>query len=185
MTKEYMKELFLKQDIEAMLSSMHRFEVKKGDFIFVAGGVPHAIGKGCFLAELQEPTDLMVIPEKVTPSGVELSDIKLHCGLGFEKMFDCFSYEGVGREETKNRYFLYPKKIDDFVKVIVDEKTTDKFKLYEIEIDSEYVYKMNSYGIVLVTYGKGEISGLPVKTGDRLFVPENEKEIKTEESKKE
>ena len=178
MTKKYMKELFKKQDVEAMLSSMHRFEVKKGDFIFVAGGVPHAIGKGCFLAELQEPTDLMVIPEQVTPSGVKLSDEKLHCGLGFDKMFDCFLYEGAEREETRKKYFLSPEKIDNNIKVIVDEKTTDKFKLYEIETTSEYVYEMNSYGIVLITSGEGEISGLPVKTGDRLFVSENEKEIR-------
>ena len=86
-----------------MLNALHRFELKKGDFIFVEGGVPHAIGAGCFMAELQEPTDLMVIPERITPSGVELSDVKLHCGLGFEKMFDCFIYNGYDRETIQEK----------------------------------------------------------------------------------
>ena len=176
-TKEHMKELFLEQDIEGMLSSMHRFDVKKGDFIFVNGGVPHAIGKGCFLAELQEPTDLMVIPEKVTPSGVELAEEKLHCGLGFDKMFECLSYEGIDREETKKKYFLEPKKIDENIKSIADERVTDKFKLFEIQVDGEYIYKMMSYGIVLVIEGSGKINGIQVKIGDRLFIPESEKEI--------
>ncbi len=179
-TKEYMQELFFKQDVEAMLSCMHRFDVKKGDFIFVAGGVPHAIGKGCFLAELQEPTDLMVIPEKVTPSGVELAEEKLHCGLGYDKMFECFSYEGANVEETKKKYFLSPKQIDENIKVIADERVTDKFKLFEIQVDGKYVYPMMSYGIALVIEGEGEISNVHVKAGDRLFIPENEKEIRIE-----
>ena len=176
-TKEYMKKLFLKQDIEAMLSCMHRFEVKKGDFIFVAGGVPHAIGKGCFLAELQEPTDLMVIPEKVTPSGVELAEEKLHCGLGFEKMFDCFSFEGMDRETIRSKYFIQPRQIDENIKVIADKKITDKFRLYEIETTENYTYDMDSYGIALVIEGEGKISSISVKMGDRLFIGEDEKKI--------
>lgn len=179
-TKEYMKELFLKQDIDAMLSCMHRFDVKKGDFIFVAGGVPHAIGKGCFLAELQEPTDLMVIPERVTPSGVVLAEEKLHGGLGFDKMFDCFSYEGADSVDIYNRYFVKPKVVDENIKTIVDEKITDKFKFFEIQVDGKYVYKMKSYGIVLVIEGEGKISNIQVRMGDRLFVSENEKEINIE-----
>lgn len=179
-TKEYMRQLFLKQDVDAMLSCMHRFEVKKGDFIFVAGGVAHAIGKGCFLAELQEPTDLMVIPEKITPSGVELAEQKLHCGLGFDKMFDCFSYEGADREETHRKYFIVPKKLDENIKIIADQSITDKFKLFEIEADGEYIYKMESYGIALVIEGKGKIDNVQMKAGDRVFIPENQKQIKIE-----
>ena len=173
-TKEYMKELFEKQDIEGMLNSLHHFEVNKGDFIFVSGGVPHAIDKGCFMAELQEPTDLMVIPERKTPSGVELSDIKLHGGLGFDKMFDCFTYEGFDRETTYKKYFISPSQVNENVKVIADDKITDKFKLYEITSNNEYVYPMDLYGIVLVIEGDGTINNISVKQGDRLFVSENE-----------
>lgn len=176
-TKEHWKELFDKQDVEGMLNSLHHFEVNKGDFIFVAGGVPHAIDAGCFMAELQEPTDLMVIPERVTPSGFELSDVKLHGGLGFEKMFDCFEFEGFDRESTYKKYFIFPNQIDENTKIIADEKVTDKFKLIELSSKTEYVYHMDSYGIVLVTEGDGTINNIPVKRGDRLFVAENEKEI--------
>lgn len=176
-SKEYMKELFDKQDIDGMLEIMHRFDVKKGDFIFVDGGVPHAIGAGCFMAELQEPTDLMVIPERVTPSGVELADVKLHGGLGFEKMFDCFSYEGFDRETTYKKYFISPLQLNKNIKVIADERVTDKFKLYEISTDNKYIHPMESYGIVLITEGEGKINDISVKPGDRLFVPENEGEL--------
>ena len=176
-TKEYMKELFEKQDVEAMLDALHHFEVNKGDFIFVAGGVPHAIDAGCFMAELQEPTDLMVIPERVTPSGVELSDIKLHCGLGFEKMFDCFIYDGQDRETVYNKYFIRPVKLDDNIKVIADERITDKFRLYEIEVNDEYTYIPGSYCVGILIEGSGFVNDVYVKEGERFFVPENEKKI--------
>ena len=176
-TKEYMKELFEKQDIQEMLDVMHCFNVNKGDFIFVAGGVPHAIGKGCFMAELQEPTDLMVIPEKITPSGIKLDDRKLHGGLGFDKMFDCFVYDGRDRETTYEKYFIKPRKVDENTEVLVDKNITDKFRLYKLKVNGNYIYKMQSYGIALVIDGDGRIDDFFVKMGDRFFIPESEKEI--------
>ena len=41
-----------------MLDSLERFDVKAGDTILIEGGMPHAIGAGCFLVEIQEPTGL-------------------------------------------------------------------------------------------------------------------------------
>lgn len=177
-TKEYMQKLFVKQDTDKMLECMHKFNVKKGDLIFVQGGVPHAIGEGCFMAELQEPTDLMVIPERVTPSGVSLPEEKLHCGLGFDDMFDCFVFEGLDREEAYNKYFVHPYSVNDNETVIVDDKITDKFRLSQLQTESTYDFKMESYGIAVVIEGEGFIGDIKVKAGDRVFIPENEKILK-------
>lgn len=176
-TKEYWKYLFDIQDIEGMLACMHCFSVKRGDIIFVAGGVPHAIGAGCFLVEMQEPTDLMVIPERVTPSGIVLPDEKLHCGLGVEKMFDCFVYDGFSAEETKKMYFKKNINHDNILRTIIDENITDKFKLYELYIKGHYQYEILSYGVALVMEGKGTIGTEEVKAGDRVFISETEKKI--------
>ena len=176
-TKEYMKELFKKQDVDGMLNALHHFKVNKGDFIFVAGGVPHAIDAGCFMAELQEPTDLMVIPERVTPSGVELSDVKLHGGLGFEKMFDCFIYDGQDRETVYRKYFIKPRKINENIKIIADDRVTDKFRLYEITVKDEFIYNSDSYCIGMVTEGNGFVNDVSVKEGERFFVAEDEKDL--------
>lgn len=123
------------------------------------------------------PTDLMVIPEYVTPSGVVLADAKLHGGLGFEKMFDCFVYDCRAREQTKQRYFKLPKKVDENLTVIVDEHMTDKFQFMRIDVKTDYYYQMNSYGIVLIVKGSGTVNGTPVKKGDRLFVSYDEKKL--------
>ena len=84
-------------DVTAFL---HRIPVAPGDFVFVDGGVPHAIGGGCFLVELQEPSDLMVVAERFTPSGRRIPDAKMHGGAGWERMFDVYEYEGRSYEET-------------------------------------------------------------------------------------
>lgn len=176
-TKEKWKDLFERQDIEGMLDSLHRFDVKKGDFIFVAGGVPHAIGKDCFLCELQEPTDLMVIPERVTPSGNTLAEVKLHGGLGFEKMFDVFSYDGMSEEETKKAYFSEPKRKDECLEIIVDNNITDKFRFSKVTVSGDYTLNLDSYGIMIVTEGEIIINGINLKAGDRIFISENEKTL--------
>ena len=172
--REYWESLFDSQDTEKMLDCLHKFEVKKGDFIFVKGGVPHAIGKNCFLAELQEPTDLMVIPEKVTPSGVTLAETKLHGGLGFEKMFDCFIYEGMDEEKTRESYFIKPKKISDTELQLLN---CDMFRLSQINLDGKAEFLMDSYGILVIVDGNAEINGVSLTAGDRIFVSENEKNL--------
>ncbi len=173
-TKEYWKSLFESQDVEKMLDCLHRFKVKKGDFIFVNGGIPHAIGKNCFLAELQEPTDLMVIPEKVTPFGVVLSEQKLHGGLGFDKMFDCFCYEGLSESETRKKYFITPRKVNATETELL---TCDIFRLSQLEISGEYAFETDAYGIAVVIDGDVEINSIKLKKHDRVFISEDEKKL--------
>lgn len=176
-TKEYWKELFYKQDIKAMLDCLHCFNVHKGDMIFIAGGVPHAIGADCFIAELQEPTDLMAVTERVTPSGVKLPDVKLHGGLGFEKMFDCFNYDGMERAEIKEKYFLSPKFLENGRELLVGSDVTDKFRLEKLTVSGENEFAVSDYGIVLITNGEGTINGQTAKIGDRFFIPFTEKKL--------
>ena len=89
-----------------VLNLLHRIPVAPGDFVFVDGGVPHAIGGGCFMVELQEPSDLMVVAERFTPSGRRIPDAKMHGGVGWERMFDVYEYDGHTYEETCARYVL-------------------------------------------------------------------------------
>lgn len=108
-TKERWREVFDSQDIPAMLDLLHRFDVEPGETYLIEGGVPHAIGAGCYLVEIQEPTDLTIRTERFSASGEPIADMMCHQGIGFDKMFACFSYEGLSREETKRRWCIQPK----------------------------------------------------------------------------
>ena len=167
------REVFDRQDIPRMLSMLHRVPVKKGDCIFVDGGVPHAIGKGCFLIEVQEPTDLMGVTERQTPSGRVLPEIKLHGGIGIDNMMKMFSYDGYTEQEILARHRMSGAECGA-VRKLVGKDRTDKFSMIElsgnVSVSLDY-----PAGVIIVTDGEGTLNGVPVKAGDRLFYCEESK----------
>jgi mannose-6-phosphate isomerase len=56
------------QDIASMISVLHSVPVKGGDVVYVRAGLPHAIGAGVFMVELQEPTDYSIMLERAAPN---------------------------------------------------------------------------------------------------------------------
>ena len=165
-TREKWKDIFERQNISEMLSCLHKFEVNPGDTFLIEGGIPHAIGAGCFLVEIQEPTDYTVRTEKVTPSGREVADFMCHQGLGFDKMFDCFDYTGYTMEETAKRW-----KIQRCGDTLIDSRSTEMFSLYEINIDGEREFSPDGvFGGIYVLDGEGIIDGIEVKKGCQFFI---------------
>lgn len=136
-TRERWEACFRLQDYGAMLALLNRIEVKPGEVYLVKGGVPHAIGAGCMIVEIQEPTDYTIRVEKVTPSGYEIDDRMCHQGLGFERMFDCFSYEGLSEEQVKERSRIEPQKLEweqGNRYSLVDYSHTECFRIERLEI---------------------------------------------------
>lgn len=92
------------QDVEALLSLLHRIIVAPGDVVFVPPGVLHAIGDGVLLAELQEPEDLSIL--------LEWRDFALdgardgHLGLGFDVALD--AVELLRRDEHEIARLVRP-----------------------------------------------------------------------------
>ncbi len=166
---------FYENDSEKMLSMLHRVPVKKGDFIFVDGGVPHAIGSGCFMIELQEPSDLMVVNERFTPSGREIPEQRLHMGLGYAKMFDVYVYTGYSYSEIQEKYCPKPRLIGEGLYEILGSIQTDKFAMYLL-MNGSRLQTPKQYKIAIVISGKGMLCGKQVGRGDR-FLLQNETEI--------
>jgi mannose-6-phosphate isomerase len=84
------------QDAGAMLAAMNALPVVPGDAVLVPAGVPHAVGEGVFLVELQEPTDFSVLLEW---DGFALDgEADGHLGLGFDLALQCLDRSGWGRE---------------------------------------------------------------------------------------
>lgn len=174
-TREKWVELFENQDTAGMLDCLHRFSVKPGELWFVSGGVPHAIGGGCFMIELQEPSDLMVIPERVSPSGIQMAESKIHGGLGFERMFDCFEYTGASAEETRRKYCRTANAVDNVLAPLVDRSLTDKFSMQVLRVNGEATVNLQGqYAVMVVTDGEGTLTDgdtvTPLKKGDKMFI---------------
>ena len=153
-------------DVTAFL---HRVPVAPGDFVFVDGGVPHAIGGGCFLVELQEPSDLMVVAERFTPSGRRIPDAKMHGGAGWERMFDVYEYEGRSYEETCGACVRRGNDAGaaDAARLVCGPEFTDKFKMWRLS-GGGAVPLDGVKAVVVVTGGEGRLNGLAATRGDRF-----------------
>ena len=72
-----------RQDAAAMLGALHALAVSEGDAVLVPAGLPHAIGPGLLVVELQEPTDLSVLLEW---TGFDVDGERDgHLGVGFDE----------------------------------------------------------------------------------------------------
>ncbi|MTD52666.1 class I mannose-6-phosphate isomerase [Amycolatopsis pithecellobii] len=69
------------QDIGAMLGALNSVPVVPGDNVYIPAGLPHAIGEGVFVVELQQPTDFSLTMEWRDFLG---SPEKGHLGIGFD-----------------------------------------------------------------------------------------------------
>jgi len=159
-TKEKWKKVFDEQDIEGMLDCLYKFEVKEGDTFLIKGGMPHAIGAGCFLTEIQEPTDYTLRTERSTPSGLQIDNFMVHQGIGFEKMLDCFNYDGM-TDEVAEKLRMKPEIIDetsDYTEYkIISYEDTPCFKMHKVKVSGEYTIRNNGvYKGVYVFDGEGE-----------------------------
>lgn len=185
-SRPYWKDLFEKQDISGMLNCLHRFEVKSGDIVLIEGGVPHAIGAGCLLAEIQEPTDYTIRVERTTPGGFAVADTMCHQGLGFERMFECFHFEGLTREEIKKRWFLSKRSVtasgEGQVNLLVGKPETSYFSMREITVSGSMRFENNTFCVLYVLEGKGVIQSnemsLTLYKTRQIFIPFYTKDFK-------
>lgn len=189
---EQWKTLFLSQDIEGMLNCLHKIEVKPGDAFMIYGGVPHAIGSGCFLMEVQEPTDYTMRVEKITPGGLEITEELIHQGVGEENMLQCFHYNGCSYEEALKRWKVKPETIDSSssftLKSIFNETHTDCFGLKELDLNGEYSLKTNgSFFVAVIYFGEGSIlcggKEYSFAQGDEIFFSAAIEEVKFKSKK--
>lgn len=185
-TRYKWKELFEKQDIEGMMNSLHKFYVKQGDVFLIEGGIPHAIGSGCFLIEVQEPTDYTMRVEKVAFDGSILPDNLCHQGVGFDNMLDCFNYTGFSSEETLKRWFKKPRilrKSESGTEIgLINNEDTDCFTMKKFQVNSELSVKETGFRINIVLGGRGEMlygkEVIKIEQGDRYFIPAGVTEIR-------
>ena len=98
-TKEEIATLVEARDADALLASLQSVEVVPGDAILVPAGVPHAIGAGIFVLELQEPTDLSILLEWNDFAVDGLKDG--HLNLGFDTALDALRYSPISPDELQ------------------------------------------------------------------------------------
>ncbi|WP_052352908.1 type I phosphomannose isomerase catalytic subunit [Neobacillus dielmonensis] len=179
-TRERWVKLFLDQDIQGMLSCLHKYYVSPGDTFLIEAGVPHAIGPGCLLVEIQEPTDYTIRMERTSPSGLYIEDYLIHQGIGFDKMFDIFKYESFSWEETLKKWQVNPQVLTESEgnreTELIGYRQTPYFRMTQLEItDQMRIQGDGVFSGIYILSGNASIitDGITqnVNKGDQLFIP--------------
>ena len=160
----------------AMEELLESFEVKPGDVIYIPAKMVHAIGAGCLLLEVQEPSDFTVQPERWC-GDYKLSDNEMYLGLDKLTALECFEID------KKFPAPLDPELIDEHIGVkyesLIDSRFTDTFKVNRITLDSGVYHLDHGNRIYVAIDGYGTIKSddynKDVKKGDYFFMPEKAK----------
>lgn len=161
-------------DKDAMERLMEYSEPKVGDVFLVPAKTVHAIGAGCLILEVQEPTDFTIQPEHWCDE-YKLNDREMYIGLSKEESLECFEF-GTAPEAK-----LVPKisQNSDGVKIekLITLQDTDCFVINRITVN-EGTHRLNvddSYGVYIVTDGAGTLKSdeyvKEIKKGDYFFMP--------------
>jgi mannose-6-phosphate isomerase len=90
-TRDALRRMIETQDIAALAACFDKIPVNPGDTFLVPGGVPHALGEGLLLVEIQEPSDLVVRVE-FERGGYVLPEAARFMNRGLEFCLDIFDY---------------------------------------------------------------------------------------------
>ena|SRR6266545_3849502 len=74
------------QRTDLLLDALNEVPVRPGDALLVPAGLPHAIGPGALIVELQEPTDFSVLLEW---KGFDVGPDSGHLGIGYAAALGC------------------------------------------------------------------------------------------------
>jgi mannose-6-phosphate isomerase len=187
-TQESWRQVFEEQRIPDMLDMLHKVEVEEGDVFLITGGLPHAIGSGCFLIEIQEPTDLTLRTERTTPRGVALRDAACHQGIGFDRMLECFHYDRSDLEGALRRSKVIPERLEEqkggVLTALIQAKHTDRFRMNRLAVTGAYTLeKPDEFAAAIVVSGQGTLEWangeahdggsrqIAVTRGETLFLP--------------
>ncbi len=194
--KEYTAEEF-KAAIEASLTDknamerlLNRIPVKPGDVFFVPANMAHAIGSGCLILEVQEPSDFTIQPEYYCDD-YRLSEDEMYIGLDPDtaiKVFD-FSLWGeravaMGQKEPRLMYERDGVKAE----TLVSYEDTPCFAVERYGVTDAAMVLPHKPAAYVITDGEGVIccngKERKVRKGDYFFLPygAHETAIKTKGS---
>jgi len=162
---------------EAMTAFVNRVPVQTGDVFFVGAGVIHAIGAGCLILEVQEPTDFTIQPEYWC-GDYHLNDQEMYLGLDRETALTCFNYDLYGRQVVAaGRKVPEVTYRDDHVTVetLIGEKDTPCFAMTRYILDGGEVTLDTPASIWICVEGEGCVEaggeGKTIRSGDYFFLP--------------
>jgi mannose-6-phosphate isomerase len=139
---------------------MNETAVKPGDVYLIPARVIHAIGAGCLILEVQEPTDFTIEPERYCGDR-RLSDADMYIGLDKKTAVDCFDLTVSGEKALKlgkKQPVTIFSENNALVEKFIDENDTPCFSVNKITVKNGGSFSLTGApAIYAVTGGAGKL----------------------------
>jgi len=173
-TREIFENFYLAEDVSGMEECCHKVQVAVGDMYFIEAGLPHVVGPGCFIVELQEASDITVGIRRKKFEDPEMDKAFIDRAMG------CFIYNGKNAVENLKKYKIEPQilsKDDKYVEsLLIGSEQTSYFSMTKVEVMKEFALRdTGTFSIVIILEGEGKLvfktGEMNVKKSDELFLP--------------
>lgn len=151
---------------------LKKYDVKTGDLFFLPAGRVHAIGSGCFIAEIQQTSDITYRIYDYNRKDVNGNSRELHTELAKDaidfKVYDSYKTE-------------YEQKINNPVKLV----TSPYFITYLLEMDSPMerdLTSLDSFVIYICMAGQCTVNdnkgnSVVIRQGESMLIPANTQKV--------
>lgn len=161
-------------DKSAMEKIMREVKPEKKGVYLVPAKTIHAIGFGCLILEIQEPTDFTIQPEHYCGE-YKLSDQEMYLGLSREHALECFDLKKASDAK------ILPTIVDETnsckIENLISKNNTECFAINRISLlgGKKRLQIEDSYAVYIVTEGLGSLVGADyrknIQKGDYFFMP--------------
>ena len=167
------------QDVSSMIGLLHRVPVKPGDVVYVRAGLPHAIGGGVFMVELQEPTDYSIMLERRAPN-YTFSTAESFLGLDQSLTLSVIDHRVYSAEDVARELLVRPRVVrsegESSEVELLGYDTTECFAGRKITVRGSLAGDTGGrYFLLVVLDGEGSMKHASGETrlsrGMELFVP--------------
>ncbi len=155
---EYVKHL----EADTLTEILQEYEVHQGDLFFLPAGRIHSIGAGCFIAEIQQTSNITYRLYDFNRRDAEGNTRELHT----EQALDAIDYTYHSDYRTQ-----YDRQSTDQVVEMVD---CDYFKTSLLKLTAPHSVdytSLDSFVIYICTQGEATINGTPLQRGETLLLP--------------
>lgn len=178
-TPEQLKHWIETQDIAAMEGCFEKIAIKPGDTYLIPGGLPHALGQGVFMVEIQEPTDFAVRYE-FERAGYLLPEAARFMGKGIDFGLSMIDFTAYPLATVEDRFHCSPFARQElgpgsWQETLIGAEQTPCFRVAKTHLHGAVTKEEDTFFIAIVTAGSldvrigGRIHRL--QTYDKFFCP--------------
>jgi mannose-6-phosphate isomerase len=166
----------MRQDSGALLANCNLVPVRSGDVVFCPGGVPHAIGAGMLILEIQEMTDFSIMLEW---AGFPLDPAGLFLGLDLDTALGAVWRHAVTGDDLRALQGMCIRSLATGlpgVSGLLPQAAGDFFGAEQIICDGAELQVDARYSVLVVNEGEGVLTcasadSVEVSAGQVYLVP--------------